>query len=407
MEKIKIFDQVQFDESIVKYEYHSYQPRTSNFGNNDEIRITIQNQDIYTHPSESFIYLSGEVDHNVTAGKNFDLTNNAFAFLFEEIRYELNGVEVDRTRDLGITSTMKGYLSYNDSDHMKALGIAGWVKGTASSTIKTYFTNKKFFALIPLKCLLGFAEDYQKLMVNAKQELILLRSSTDINCFKCDDDAGVVAKIGFKLNKIEWRVPHVQLNDDIKLQMMERINMDPKIQIPFRKWEMHELPTMKKSIDDIWAVKTSSSLERPRYIIIAFQKNKKNVASADASTFDHCSIKNMRVYLNSESYPYDQLNLNFTSGDYLTAYNMYCQFQKSYYDRSNDPYFSYTDFKNHMLFVFDVSKQNESVKSSTIDLRIEMEADAAFSDNTRCYCLILSESIVEYTPLTNIVRKLI
>jgi len=31
--------------------------------------------------------------------------------MFDEIRYELNGVEIDRNRNIGITSTIKNYVS--------------------------------------------------------------------------------------------------------------------------------------------------------------------------------------------------------------------------------------------------------------------------------------------------------
>ena len=42
------------DETIEEYEYHEYEPITgTNLNNPGEIRITIQNQDIFTHPSES------------------------------------------------------------------------------------------------------------------------------------------------------------------------------------------------------------------------------------------------------------------------------------------------------------------------------------------------------------------
>jgi len=31
--------------------------------------------------------------------------------MFDEIRYELNGVKIDRNRNVGITSTIKNYVS--------------------------------------------------------------------------------------------------------------------------------------------------------------------------------------------------------------------------------------------------------------------------------------------------------
>jgi len=46
------------------------------------------------------------------AGADVALTNNCIAFMFEEIRHELDGVEIDRNRNLGMTSTFKNYVTY-------------------------------------------------------------------------------------------------------------------------------------------------------------------------------------------------------------------------------------------------------------------------------------------------------
>ncbi|KAJ8672201.1 hypothetical protein QAD02_003460 [Eretmocerus hayati] len=53
------------------------------------------------------------------------LTNNFGACLFDEIRLEINGVEVDQTKNLGIASTLKNYLS-SSSDSALAMVDASW-----------------------------------------------------------------------------------------------------------------------------------------------------------------------------------------------------------------------------------------------------------------------------------------
>ena len=37
--------------------------------------------------------------------------------------------------------------------------------------------------------------------------------------------------------------------------------------------------------------------------------------SEDASRFDHCKLTNAKLYLNTECYPYDDLNLDFDKTD--------------------------------------------------------------------------------------------
>ena len=86
---------------------------------------------------------------------------------------------------------------------------------------------------------------------------------------------------------------------------------------------------------------------------------------------------------------------------------MFANFPKSYYGfDAGYPELDYTQFLKHMMFVFDCSKQNEVVKLSTVDLKIEVEAHTNLNQDASAYCLILYESIVTYTPLSNIVKRL-
>jgi hypothetical protein len=43
---------------------------------------------------------------------------------------------------------------------------------------------------------------------------------------------------------------------------------------------------------------------------------------------------------------------------------------------------------------------------STVDLRIELEVDEAFSSATSAYCLILHDQIITYNPFNGEVRTL-
>ena len=103
------------------------------------------------------------------------LGNNCVAFIFDEIRYELNGVEIDR--NVGITSTLKNYVTVS-SDRSVILRNAGW---DALTTAAGYFNF-----CVPLYILLGFCEDYKRVVINARHELILIRARNDNNCLMGD-----------------------------------------------------------------------------------------------------------------------------------------------------------------------------------------------------------------------------
>lgn len=121
-----------FDDSITSLQHHAYAPYTTSYDYGDEVRISIQQQDLYVLPSDSYIYIEGEiVKKTLPADATEDqkvapkIINNAAAFLFQEIRYEINGFEIDRCKNPGITTTMKGMASYTSDDTMH-LKISGW-----------------------------------------------------------------------------------------------------------------------------------------------------------------------------------------------------------------------------------------------------------------------------------------
>ncbi|XP_071578870.1 uncharacterized protein [Temnothorax nylanderi] len=179
-----------FDERIVGIETHTYNPYVNTtFGHNDEIRIPIQQQDLYTLPCDSFLYVEGRLyDDGVgaTTSEATDaqrqyakLVNNCVAFMFDEIRYELDGVEIDRCRNVGITSTIKNYASLT-AERARRLQNAGWSYPTNESNLND--ASHQFNFCVPLNIFLGFCEDYRRVVINARHELILIRARNDVNC---------------------------------------------------------------------------------------------------------------------------------------------------------------------------------------------------------------------------------
>ncbi|XP_055377144.1 piggyBac transposable element-derived protein 4-like [Condylostylus longicornis] len=51
--------------------------------------------------------------------------------------------------------------------------------------------------------------------------------------------------------------------------------------------------------------------------------------------------------------------------------------------------------------------QNENLKMGPVDVRIEMKSSAAIPDKTTAYCLMLQDRLVEFTPLTGEVNKIV
>jgi len=56
----------------------------------------------------------------------------------------------------------------------------------------------------------------------------------------------------------------------------------------------------------------------------------KNIITAYKIYFDTCKLTNVKLYLNSEFYPYDDLNLDFDKRRAAILYNVYLRFRTSY-----------------------------------------------------------------------------
>ncbi|XP_044578889.1 uncharacterized protein LOC123261362 [Cotesia glomerata] len=329
----------------------------------------------------------------------------AICHMFEEIRYELNAVEIDRCKNVGITSLMKNYVSQSPG-RGNIMENAGWLTQAAN---KLTDADGYFDISIPLSFIFGFAEDYNRIIINAKHELILIRSNADTYAYihKPANAQAVADKVKIVLNKVEWNVPYITMSDKQKIQTLNFISHDPAIPLSFRTWQLYEYPLLPKTTKHVWPIKTSTQLEKPRYVILGFQTARKNVATKDASKFDHCNIRDVKIFFNSQSYPYGNLNLNISRNQYALIYDMFTNFQVSYYNKDPEPLLTKAKFLTDApLYIIDCSKQNESIKSGLVDIRIEFESENQFPDSTAAYCLILHDRIIEYNPISSNVRKI-
>ncbi|XP_050452187.1 uncharacterized protein LOC126851896 [Cataglyphis hispanica] len=195
-----------FDDHIVKIETHTY---------NQYANTT----DLYALSYESFLYIVGKLTINKPAeGYDVALGNNCIAF--DKIRYEHDGMEIDHNRNVGITSTLKNYLTI-PSDRIVIMKNVGWDAHTNA--------NGYFNFCVPFYMLFGFCEDYRCAVINAFHELILIRSRND-NCLI----GNLALEPVIDIFKIQWRMPHVILNDINKLSMLRALESGRYLSMGFR-----------------------------------------------------------------------------------------------------------------------------------------------------------------------------
>jgi len=185
---LHITEKPEIDQSIEEYEYHSYEPITgTDLNRPGEIRIAIETQDLFTHPSESYLFFYGKLVKNADDAvyANADvitLTNNAMMHLFNNIKYQLSGQEIESLFHPGHATTMLGLLKFPD-DFQKSTGLNqlwfkdsgtdAWIAGNNRNNgfliwhgyiIQKPDSKGTFSFRVPLKHIFGFCDDYEKVV---------------------------------------------------------------------------------------------------------------------------------------------------------------------------------------------------------------------------------------------------
>ena len=424
---LQITEDIPVDDSIYEYEYKEYNPITGTDLNRGSIVITIESQDIYTHPAESFLIIEGELikDNNnrYLVDDEVALINNGLMYLFSDVRFHLASHEIEVLQNPGHATTMLGMLKFPD-DFSKSQGLNQcWIKDTGDGDAnpgddankgfklrRNYIINMpedndnkgKFNFKIPLKHFLGFCEDYTKILYGMQQRLTLTRTGDNNTILKRNAAAGGAAANGkVNLKKISWFMPHVIPSDAYRLQLDKIIEKKEKIPVGYRMLQCDNIPVPAGNGAFTWRLGVKSSPDIPRFIIVGFQTDKNNTQTTNPAIFDHCQVRNIYVTLNAKRYPDTDYENDFTINKFSRIYADASTFRKKFYNMDelvSNHNINPVDYKNlYPLFVFDVTKQSEKLKTSISDIHIK----ASFNNNnppvnTIAYAVIISDRLFHF-----------
>ena len=439
---LQITEDIPVDDSIYEYEYKEYNPIVGTDLNRGSIVLTIESQDIYTHPAESFLVIEGQLAAPVApplagVGPYADadvvtLINNGIMYLFSDVRYHLASHEIEVLQNPGHATTMLGLLKYPD-DFTKSQGLNQlWLPDTNIDNnneankvdnkgfkkrneyiIRTSDPKGTFSFKIPLKHFLGFCEDYKKILYGMQQRLTLTRTNNDNAIFRtAATDAGTV-----RLDKIRWFMPHVIPSDAYRLQLDKVIEKKEKLPVGYRmlQCDTSQVPTNQKSFT--WRLGVKSSPDIPRFIIVGFQSDKNNNQEQNPAIFNHLFVRNIYVTLNAKRYPDTDYDNDFNKNQYSRIYGDASSFRKKFFNMDelvSNSGINPLDYKNLFpLYVFDVTKQSEKLKTSVSDIHIKAFFDNDPTgannppDNTMAYAVIISDRLFHFvsdgSKITNIV----
>ena len=117
------------------------------------------------------------------------------------------------------------------------------------------------------------------------------------------------------------------------------------------------------------------------------------------------NLKNAYVTQNSDRYSAVDYNLSFSKQKFSSVYGDAALFGVKFFGMDElitQSNITNSDYKIlHPLFMFDVSKQKEKLKSSVVDIQIKANFTENVSANTRAFSLVILDKMLSFQSVGN------
>jgi len=112
------------------------------------------------------------------------------------------------------------------------------------------------------------------------------------------------------MTNVAWKIPYVPLSDIAKIKMYDIIKIGVSLPIEFRSWYSYANTNLGYGSQHSSNVRLSANRG---FAIIRFTQNGELITN---------NLSNLKVHLNSESFPYDSLIVYFSLNQYAHLYEM-------------------------------------------------------------------------------------
>ena len=413
------------DESIVNYQIYQFYPESGTQLNNPgNVTITVNNSNNFYHPAYSWLEFEGQVVKQTdgtlyAAGDIISFVNYGILYLFDLIKYTLSSAPIETVFNPGLVANIMGLATF--PDNFKQGLIECWCPDE-SETIADSNTGFKarrnlilisapdplgsFRFSIPLKRVMGFADDYGKVLYGFIHNIILTRSSTDNNALchtpwtdRSKHTAGEIVNGKVELKNLRWMLPRVTPSDVAKYSLLKQIKDGVVLNCGFRM-RQHISTAVTETNTFTWRLGVRSSPEQPRFIFLCFQTNRNEDQQKLNTVYDHCDLSSAHVLLNNDRYPLNDFETSFKKNHFDHMYTDFIGFRKKFY--GIDPLISPTSVgpipykTRYPIFCFDVSKQSERLKSGVTDITLQCRFEENVPASTIAHAVIISDRKLKF-----------
>lgn len=106
--------------------------------------------------------------------------------------------------------------------------------------------------------------------------------------------------------------------DGEKFELMKQIESKPVVDVNYRMRQADTIALPRSTSFD-WRLSVKADVEKPRYIIAAFQINVDGDQETNSSMFDHCDVQSLNVFLNSTKYRLFDYDINVIQNQLLES----------------------------------------------------------------------------------------
>ena len=334
------------------------------------------------------------------------LTNNGFAYVFQEGRLSTSTTDLEHNKYLGQISSIMRLVSTRDGDLLSQFDNIneeiGANEAATSDNIRRTSLNKmlitnhedanrgKIKGQLPLEHIFGFCKTFKKVTKSLGFRITFKTANLQDIIYTT---IAAATPIVVTINSLYLFVPCLIPTTETQLMFNESIQNN--YQIFFDEWY-----TERRIVaDQIFQVDIGSaqSVNSPKYMICAHQTearsglpNKRN----NISIFDNINVRKYFIEIDGQRYPRDSVLTNYAENDNIDQYRDLKLFHKAYVGELLTPFVSYTDMKNkYPIQVIDLRFQADHITPKKIQLFEEYRADPA---NARLYVILIRRREIEF-----------
>ena len=365
---------------------------------NTNINIILNREENHLNLRDSYLEIDFAVSDDAACvfanDANIRLVSYGMTALFSSVKLETSGGRTEYIDHCHPNLLMYKLLTSTDDEYE-----SGFVRnqGNRDSQLKGDHNAAErvhLYMMIKMSDLFDYVNDLEKIIYGLRFKLKLKRNNSDRALLRVNAGADAVGNDGnIDIRDISWCAPSIDPSNNNRIIVQKGLSKKNNLDFSYyeRKTYYKNVPNATNFLFDLGM---ESGMERPQYLIVAFENYNVNEQTHDASTFDVMNVTECYCKICREFYPEDRMNIDYGTNNYNEAFKEIVSFNKDYNGLPHNikPYINHRTFKsNYRIHVFDTRYQRDHIGPQPIQLNFKLSAAVA---DVICHALVLTGKVI-------------